>query len=90
MTGITIDVEWSYHPGSEVQPSTDYDGLIDASVNANVCVDMFLAPDKSDSSNTSLSTFEVMVWLGQFGNSTIPLGLEDGSLEAYIIDGTTL
>ena len=90
MTGLPIDVSWSYGPGSSITSSTDIAALTEANVNANVCVDIFLAPDKSAASDTTRSTFEIMVWLGRFGDSTLPLGFEDGALDTRTISGTTL
>ena len=90
MTGLTIDVEWSYGAGDSINSNTNFEAVEGAGVNANVCVDMFLAPDKSDSLSTKVSTFEVMVWLGRFGAATDPLGFDVGSLETKTIGGTTL
>ena len=90
LTGLTLDVSWAYDPGNAIQVSTDYDSLAAANVNANVCVDMFLSPDKSNSSSTTASTFEVMVWLGRLGAATDPLGFLEGAQDQREINGTTL
>jgi hypothetical protein len=50
------------------------DALTAAQLNANVAVDMFLSDDQTKAENSTLATHEIMVWLGQFGPSTKPLG----------------
>lgn len=87
---LTLDVSWSYGLGSYVHNSTDNTVLEAAKVNANVAVDMFAAENKEDSTSTTESDYEVMVWFGRWGDATDPIGLKAGSQANQTISGTTL
>jgi len=52
--------------------------LIAGNLNANAAVDMFLSDDGTKAESSVDATHEVMIWLGRFGPSTIPLGFEWG------------
>ena len=90
MSSLSIDVAWAYEVGSEIGLVTNFDALSEANVNANVCIDMFLAPNGDDATNPEKATIEVMVWLGKFGYDTMPLGFTLGELKTEVIDGVTL
>lgn len=90
MSGLTIDVSWAYDAGSTAEATTNYDAVAEAQINANVCVDMFLASDTTDAESTTKSSYEVMVWLGRFGAATDPLGWLNGTQDTREINGTTL
>ena len=90
LTGLSVDVSWSYNSGSSIKDSTDYDGLSANDVNANVCVDMFLAPNQTSATSTTDSAYEVMVWLARLGAATDPLGFALGILDTRTINGTAL
>lgn len=92
LSGLTLDVEWTYQAGALAPQQTALDNadVTAAQLNANVCVDMFLAADQGNSESTTDSDYEVMVWLGQFGDSVQPLGYGGAPLETKLIDGTTL
>ena len=55
--------------------------------SANVAVDMFFDPNKKLAGQTSNATYEVMVWLAQFGQYTDPIGSNKGAVTSYVIDG---
>lgn len=55
--------------------------------SANVAVDMFFDSDSKLAGSTSNATYEVMVWLAQFGEYTDPIGSGDGAVTSYVIDG---
>ena len=92
MTGLNVDVSWSYGVGSTSRPSktTDVGAMEEAGVNANVCVDMFMSSGKDDSSSTTDSSYEVMIWLGRFGPDTNPLGFDSGALKTRELYGVNL
>lgn len=90
MSDLTLDVEWSYDPGNAHKDTTDNAALEAAGVNANVCIDSFLASNQKDANSTTESDYEVMVWLGRFGNATDPLGYANGSVKTRTISDTTL
>ena len=91
MSTLGLDVEWSYAVGDKVANKTDSPSFeSEASLNANVCVDMFLDPEvlNSDASVTVDSNYEVMVWLGRYGNSTLPIGNAVGVVVTQLINET--
>ena len=90
MSGLLVDVSWTYNAGNSIRDTTGYAGLEAASVNANVCLDMFLSPNATSATSTTKTSYEVMVWLGRLGAATDPLGFELGSLDTRTINGTTL
>jgi len=88
VSSLNLDVAWSYSVGNKPSNSTDSDAIEAAGMNANVCVDMFLASDKDKSISTTESQYEVMVWVGRYGPATQPIGIVQGSKDAFIINGT--
>ena len=88
MSGLTLDVKWSYAIGDKVENTTDSLALDDINMNANVCVDMFLDSSKNSAGETSDSRYEVMVWLGRYGDATQPIGLLNGALETQLVNTT--
>lgn len=87
---LHIDVEWSYAVGNEVHNSTDDSAMDTANMNANVAVDMFAAENQDKSANTTQADYEVMVWLGRWGDATRPIGWLQGSQSTESINGSTL
>jgi len=87
---LTLQVDWHYGVGNSNATVSTSEELAANNLNANVCVDMFFATDKSLSASTTNSSYEVMVWLGQYGAATQPIGLATGPVLAAIINGTTL
>ena len=85
-----IDVAWTYGSGSTISLTTDYAQLATDQLNANICVDMFIAQDESKSSSTTDADFEVMIWFGKIGLDVDPLGFPDGIVDTRIINETTL
>lgn len=91
MSGLTMDVEWSYNVGNDLIAGTsDWDALAEQNVNANVALDLFLAADEHKSLSTTESDYEVMVWLGMLGAYTLPLGYDNGSVVTREINGVSL
>lgn len=91
LTALELDVDWSYQLGStNYTGDTDNDAMSTANVNANVCIDMFLAGDKSKADSTTESNYEVMVWLGRWGPSTQPIGMAKGPQQTQTVNGTVL
>ena len=91
MSGLTVDVAWTYETGNLIQQlDIDYNALVAVELNANVCVDMFLSQDENDAASTTAASYEVMIWLGRFGYDALPLGYELGALDTRIIGDTTL
>ena len=39
--------------------------------------------------DTTKASFEVMIWLGQFGASTQQIGLKEGAIGNQVVNGTT-
>jgi hypothetical protein len=74
LQSLTLDVQWNYAVGNDPSDTTDLDALTAANLNCNVAVDMFLSEDETKAENSTLASYEVMVWLGRFGPSTQPLG----------------
>ena len=90
LSTLDVDVQWSYSAGSTVAADLDLDALAASNCNANVAFDLFLSTDKSKSQSTTDASIEVMVWLGQFGAATQPLGLPNGPQDQFQVAGTTL
>jgi hypothetical protein len=89
LTSMDVGVAWNYAVGNAVSATTDTDALTNANLNANVCFDIFLSSDRSKSESTTDSGYEVMIWLGQFGPSTQPIGYPTVS-DTFTIGDTTL
>ncbi|KAF2405084.1 concanavalin A-like lectin/glucanase [Trichodelitschia bisporula] len=89
LSALNFDVAWNYGAGNDKPTSTNTSGLVDAEMNANVCIDMFLAADKAVSDDTTKSDYEVMVWFGAFGAATQPIGLPAGAVDHHTVNGTT-
>jgi hypothetical protein len=90
VSSLNVDVKWSYSEGNKTNAAgLDESAMTAAGLNANVAVDMFLSSDKSKAESTTDASHEVMVWMGQFGLATQPLGFADGSADTLQVDGTT-
>jgi xyloglucan-specific endo-beta-1,4-glucanase len=77
LASLAIDVSWSYEGGSSATGNNDFDSLRDLGAKANVAVDMFFDSDSSNAVTTTKSAYEVMVWLGSFGE-VVPIGFTNG------------
>lgn len=88
---MPVDVSWAYIAGNVTTSTVDdtVGSLWRASMNANVCIDMFLDPTESKANSTETAAYEVMIWFGQFGNATDPIGFYNGTVTTQTIDGTT-
>jgi hypothetical protein len=69
---------------------------VDGATRANVVYDMFVDPDKTTSGNTTTAKYEIMIWIGAFGDP-FPLGASvnpftgtvNASLPSIELAGTT-
>lgn len=77
LNNLTIDLQWNYAQ-TKAETALDINSLMAGNLNANAAVDMFLSDDKTKAENATEATHEVMIWLGRFGLSTIPLGFTWG------------
>ncbi|CAK7271346.1 hypothetical protein SEPCBS119000_004558 [Sporothrix epigloea] len=59
----------------------------DVTFSANVAVDMFFDANAASASLTGKATYEVMVWLAQFGEYTDPIGIADGAVAWQVVNG---
>ncbi|KAK6383579.1 uncharacterized protein PV06_01020 [Exophiala oligosperma] len=89
VAAINISTEWHYGVGSVVPTSTDGTELTSIELNANVAIDMFIDSNQHAATSTKDAKYEVMIWLADFGASTQPIGLEQGSRKTVVIGGTT-
>jgi hypothetical protein len=87
---LNIDVDWHYAVGNDNATVSTSSELSIGGLNANVCVDMFFAAEATLSASTTNATYEVMVWLGQYGAATQPIGLATGALKSVSVNGTIL
>jgi hypothetical protein len=87
---LNVDIDWHYSVGNENATVSTSSELSAGGLNANVCVDMFFAADKGLSASTTNATYEVMVWLGQYGAATQPIGLATGPVKSVAVNGTML
>ncbi|QDS67696.1 hypothetical protein FKW77_005447 [Venturia effusa] len=87
-TSLELDVDWHYGVGNDNTTVSTSTELATNNLNANVCVDMFFGPTASESEGTTTATYEVMVWLGQYGAATQPIGLATGPLQSVSVNGT--
>lgn len=87
---LDLDVDWHYAVGNENKTVSTSSELSASGLNANVCVDMFFGPTLALSGSTTNSTYEVMVWLGQYGAATQPIGLASGPVQIVSVNGTVL
>jgi len=92
LSSLQVDVQWTYQLGNLKEQITAIDvaALTKAELNANVCIDMFVAANEADSKITTQADFEVMVWLGKFGASADPLGFTNGKKATKTVDGVDL
>jgi hypothetical protein len=91
LTNLTVDIQWNYAPNKN-QTALDINSVMAGNLNANAAVDMFLSDDSTKAENSTAATHEVMIWLGRFGLSTIPLGFQWGEApkDTTTINGVTL
>ena len=69
LSSLDVDLEWSYK-------KADSGKLADGALTANVAMDLFLDPDPSKAKSGGEASFEVMVWVGDFGQH--PIGFSGG------------
>ena len=89
ISSIPVDVEWTYGLGEEAANITDIQAMSAANVNTNVAIDMFLDADMNSAQSSTQAKYEIMVWLCTIGAATQPIGLDLGSKDVQVINGTT-
>jgi hypothetical protein len=90
VSGLKLNANWTYGLGDSAASVNDDTSLSAENLNANVCVDMFVDPDATNSQDTTTAAYEVMVWLGRWGSATLPIGwLEGERLILTVSDGTS-
>ncbi|KAL1893021.1 hypothetical protein Sste5346_006702 [Sporothrix stenoceras] len=57
----------------------------DVTFSANVAVDMFFDADSDLAGLTANATYEIMVWLAQFGEYTDPIGYAEGIVASQVV-----
>jgi hypothetical protein len=87
---LYVDVDWTYAIGDDAAAVADTDSLVAGNLNCNVAIDMFFDSNGATAHNESIASHEVMVWLGQYGLSTQPLGLSSTPADTAQVNGTTL
>jgi hypothetical protein len=87
---LYVDVDWTYAIGDDAVAVMDTDSLVAGNLNCNVAIDMFFDSNSGKAHNETIASHEVMVWLGQFGLSTQPLGLSSAPADTASVNGTTL
>lgn len=90
LSAMNVDVMWTYGTGPDVATQLDPVALDAAELNANVCIDTFLDSDPIKAQTTNSSQYEVMVWFGQFGLATDPIGFVQGVVETVTVNTTQL
>ncbi|PHH62840.1 hypothetical protein CDD81_6640 [Ophiocordyceps australis] len=88
INAIKVDMAWSMRLDNKTDTATDVDELLQANVNSNVAIDMFLDRDKSKAQDSEEAKFEVMVWFAAIGPATFAIGQQDGAVSKKSIDGT--
>jgi xyloglucan-specific endo-beta-1,4-glucanase len=74
LSSIDVKVSWSMKPEMSTSVATfDTDGLAVVSAKTNVAFDVFFDTQLEKAVNTTAPSFEVMVWIGQFG-MILPIG----------------
>jgi hypothetical protein len=87
---LYVDVDWTYAIGNDPIAVADTDSLVAGNLNCNVAIDMFFDKNGAKAHNESIASHEVMVWLGQYGLATQPLGLSSTPADTASVNGTTL
>lgn len=91
MSTVDLDLAWSYAVGDEVSTTTDENALAANQVAANVAIDMFFDSDQDSAQNSSLASYEVMVWFARFDKSlTQVIGEPKGVVTTKTVNGTNL
>lgn len=86
---LFVDVDWTYAIGDDPAAVADEDSLVAGNLNCNVAVDMFFDSNSGKANNETIASHEVMVWLGQYGLATQPLGLSSTPADTASVNGTT-
>lgn len=81
LSSLIVNASWQMAPssleaGASHDPTTEPNAsaLRDEMVEANVCIDIFADPDKVRSTTSAEQMYEIMIWFGQFGSGTLPVG----------------
>lgn len=81
LSSLIFDASWemalsSLEAGASHDPTAEPNasGLKQGNVEANVCIDIFADPKKKQSTASAKQMYEIMIWFGQFGSGTLPVG----------------
>lgn len=84
LSSLVLDASWEMAPisleaGASHDPTTEPNAssLKHEDVEANVCIDIFADPDKKTSTVSAKQMYEIMIWFGQFGKGSLPVGNTD-------------
>ncbi|KAK5994127.1 Xyloglucan-specific endo-beta-1,4-glucanase 1-like protein [Cladobotryum mycophilum] len=88
ITKMDLELEWSYATGNGTMEAASKADLTTAKLNTNVAIDMFIDADKKLAQLPGNATYEVMIWLAAYGDSTQPLGYNDGVKATKTVNGT--
>ncbi|KAI5357511.1 putative glycoside hydrolase family 12, glycoside hydrolase family 11/12 [Septoria linicola] len=82
LASLYVSASWSFAPsslpaGASQDPNTEQvaSAITSNDVQANVVLDVFADADKNRSQTPSKQTYELMVWVGVFGDSAWPIGM---------------
>ena len=89
LSSLPVDLAWTYGSGYAVAQAADAQDLDAAGMNANICFDMFLDPDEAKAQTTNVSAVEVMIWFGNYGLSTQPIGYLQGVVATQKVNQTS-
>ncbi|KAF2498283.1 concanavalin A-like lectin/glucanase [Lophium mytilinum] len=78
LSSLLVETHWSMSPATSLNLGNDLNGLSKINMIANVAIDMFADADPKKAQSETEAAFEIMLWLGSFGNPQ-PLGFRDGS-----------
>ncbi|PHH68937.1 hypothetical protein CDD82_172 [Ophiocordyceps australis] len=85
---INVDMAWSMRLDNKTDTATNVEELVQANVNSNVAIDMFLDKDKTKAQNSEAAKYEVMVWFAAIGPATFAIGQQAGPVSTRRINGT--
>ncbi|KAF2830177.1 concanavalin A-like lectin/glucanase [Ophiobolus disseminans] len=81
LASIDVKVSWTMRPAlSRSLAAFDKDGLAIIDAKSNVAFDVFFDTDIAKAVTTTAPSYEVMVWIGQYG-SILPIGASNVNME---------
>lgn len=89
ISALRLAASWAYTPGTISKAegarrldALDADGLNDVQTKANIAFDIFMDPDKDNSTSATAAKYEMMIWIGQIGEPQ-PLGFDAENATCY-------